>query len=132
MMKLAIPTMGNQGLNEQIGEHFGRVPTYTIVDTESNEVRVISNTSEHMGGQGYPPQLLAKEGVETMLSAGLGRRAIMMFQDMGIMVYVGAYGTVQNTVKMWQDGKLKAATEENACKQHAFRKEGHNGHKHHY
>ena len=130
-MIIAIPTMGDRGMDEQVGEHFGRVPTYTIVDTETDEVRIVPNTSEHMGGQGYPPELLAKEGVETMLSGGLGRRAIMMFQEMGIMVYVGAYGTVQEALQMWQDGKLQAATEESACKQHAFRKEGHEGHHNH-
>jgi predicted Fe-Mo cluster-binding NifX family protein len=117
-MKVAIPTMGDKGMNEQVGQHFGKVPTYTIVDTETNEVRVISNTSEHMGGRGLPPELLANEGVNTMLAAGLGMKAIMLFQELGIMVYVGAQGTVEDTIKLWQDGKLQAATEEDACKDH--------------
>jgi len=53
-MKVAVPTMGNEGLDEEVGQHFGRVPTYTIVDTETNDVKVINNTSQHAGGQGYP------------------------------------------------------------------------------
>lgn len=124
-MKIAIPTDGERGLEERVGEHFGRVPTYTMVNTETDEVFVIANTSEHMGGQGYPPELLAKEGVEVMLCAGLGRRAVMMFQELGIMVYVGAQGTVRDAVNMWQEGKLQPATDENACRQHAFRREDH-------
>ena len=131
-MKLAIPTMGDRGLNEQVGEHFGRVPTYTIIDEATNDVQVIPNTSEHMGGAGYPPEILEKEGVETMICSGLGRRAIMMFQERGIMVYVGASGSVQDALNLWREGKLQAATEENACKQHAYRKEGHDGHHHHH
>ena len=131
-MKVAIPTMGDQGLKEQVGDHFGRVPTYTIFDTESKDIKVITNTSEHMGGTGLPPELLAKEGVEAMLAGGLGRRAIMLFEELGIMVFVGASGTVQDAIDMWQDGKLQPATDENACKQHAFRKEGHEGHHHHH
>ncbi|MFO7677002.1 MAG: NifB/NifX family molybdenum-iron cluster-binding protein, partial [Thermoplasmatota archaeon] len=51
-MKICVPTMGNKGLEENIGEHFGRVPTYTIVDVENNKVKVVQNTSEHMGGDG--------------------------------------------------------------------------------
>lgn len=129
-MKVCIPTMGNRGLDEQVGEHFGRVPTYTLVDTETNEVKVIDNTSEHMGGRGYPPEIIAKTGAEAMLCSGLGRRAIAMFEDMGIMVYVGAYGTVRDAIQMWKDGQLQTATDENACRQHAFRREDHGQHHH--
>jgi predicted Fe-Mo cluster-binding NifX family protein len=121
-MKLCVPTMGKRGLDEQVGEHFGRVPTYTIVDTETNEVEVMDNISEHMGGRGYPPQII--------LCSNLGRRAIAMFEDLGIMVYVGAYGTVRDAVQMWKEGQLQAATDENACRQHAFRREGHGDHHH--
>jgi predicted Fe-Mo cluster-binding NifX family protein len=131
-MKLAIPTMGDRGLEERVGEHFGRVPTYTIVDSDTDEVKVIPNTSEHMGGQGYPPEILAGAGVETMICSGLGRRAIMMFQEKGIMVYIGASGSVQDAIDLWREGRLQAATEENACRQHAYRKEDHEGHHHHH
>ena len=89
-----------------------------------NGVEVIQNTSEHMGGSGYPPDLLASHGVNVMVCGGLGRRAIMMFEELGIMVYVGASGTVKDAIQMWQDGRLQAATDENACRQHAFRGEG--------
>ena len=130
-MKICVPTMGNRGLNEEVGEHFGRVPTYTLVDTETNEVTVIENTSEHMGGSGYPPEIIAQTGAEAMLCGGLGGRAIMMFEERGIMVYVGASGTVKDAVSMWQAGKLQQATDENACRQHAFRREDHGHHHHH-
>jgi predicted Fe-Mo cluster-binding NifX family protein len=124
-MKIAIPTLGNRGLNETVGEHFGRVPTYTLIDTETNEVRIIQNTSHHLGGEGYPPELLAKNGVEIMLCSGLGRRAIQMFEQFGIEVYVGAYGTVKDVIEMWKNNKLELATDENACRQHKFHGERH-------
>ena len=133
-MKICIPTMGNKGFDEEVGEHFGRVPTYTLVDTETNKVTVIDNTSEHAGGSGYPPEIIAQTGAEVMLCGGLGRRAIGMFEELGIMVYVGASGTVRDAIQMWKDCKLLEATDENACKQHAFRGEGHgggHGNKHH-
>ena len=124
-MKVCVPTVGYGGLEEHVGEHFGRVPTYTIFDTETNEVKVIENTSEHMGGSGYPPEILAREGVEIMLCSGLGRRAIGLFEQFGIMVYVGAMGTVRNALDMWKEGGLQPATDETACKKHAF----HDNHK---
>jgi predicted Fe-Mo cluster-binding NifX family protein len=122
-MKVSVPSMGDRGLDEQVGEHFGRVPTYTVFDTETNEVQVIENTSEHMGGTGYPPDLLANAGVNVMVCGGLGRKAIMMFEEMGIMVYIGAQGTVKEAIQMWKDGQLQPATDENACAQHAYRGE---------
>lgn len=124
-MKVCIPTMGDKGLEDVVGEHFGRVPFYTIVDSETKEVEVLRNTSEDMGGRGYPPEIMNNAGVGVMICSGLGRRAIMMFEEMGIMVYVGASGSVEDVIDMWENNNLQAATDENACQQHAFRKHDH-------
>jgi predicted Fe-Mo cluster-binding NifX family protein len=88
------------------------------VDTETNEVSVFPNTSEHMGGIGLPPELIAKKGVHVMLCSGLGPRAIQMFEQFGIEVFVGASGTVKDAINAWKSGKLQLATDENACKEH--------------
>jgi len=121
-MRICIPTNGNNGIDDTVGEHFGRVPTYTVFDSETKEVEILKNTSEHMSGQGYPPEIMSKAGVNVMVCGGLGRRAIMMFEQMGIMVYIGASGSVKNAVRMWENNELQAATNENACQQHAFRR----------
>jgi predicted Fe-Mo cluster-binding NifX family protein len=111
--------MGKAGLEEAVGEHFGRVPYYTIFDTETEKVEVEDNTSEHMGGRGLPPDVISQWNVDIMLCGGLGRRAIMLFEQYGIMVYVGARGKVSDAIQMWKDGQLQPATDENACRQHA-------------
>lgn len=51
-MKLCIPTLGNGGLEDLVSEHFGRAPTFTVVDMANNEVKVAENTGEHFGGAG--------------------------------------------------------------------------------
>jgi predicted Fe-Mo cluster-binding NifX family protein len=117
--------MGKNALDNIVGEHFGRVPTYTIVDLDTNEVKVIPNTSEHTGGQGYPPEIMAKEGVNAMVCRGLGRRAIAMFEEMGIDVYIGASGTVKDAVEAFKQGTLQKASEGDACAQHAFKDRHH-------
>jgi predicted Fe-Mo cluster-binding NifX family protein len=131
-MRISIPSMGGKGLDERVGEHFGRVPAYTIVDTETESVETITNTSEHMGGSGYPPELMVRANVDVMVCGGLGRRAIMMFEEMGIRVFVGASGTVREAVAQFQAGALQEATDENACQQHAFRSHDHGEHQHHH
>ena len=120
-MKICIPTMGEGGLDDIVGEHFGRVPTYTIVNLETDEVKVVPNISHHMGGQGDPPQIMAREGVNVMICQGLGRRAINMFEDLGITVYIGASGTVRDAVNTFKQGNLQKASESDACGKHAFR-----------
>jgi predicted Fe-Mo cluster-binding NifX family protein len=130
-MKICIPTNGNNGLDEAIGEHFGRVPTYTIVDLDTNEVKVVPNTSEHMGGVGYPPEIMVREGVNVLVCRGLGQRAIGMFAETGIDVYIGASGTVKDAISAFRQGQLKKADIGDACGRHAFRDEHEHHHEHH-
>lgn len=112
--------MGEKGLDEEVGEHFGRVPTYTIIDLETQDVKVISNLSNHMGGEGYPPELLKREGVHVMVCRGLGRRAISLFEEMGIEVYIGAFGSVRDTVEAFKQGRLQLASMGDGCREHTF------------
>ncbi len=120
-MKICIPTIGENGLDNLIGEHFGRVPTYTIVDLDTDEVKVVPNISHHMGGQGDPPEIMAREKVNIMVCQGLGRRAISMFEGFGIKVYIGASGTVREAVAAFKQGKLQKASINDACGEHTFR-----------
>ena len=124
-MKICIPTVGNGGLDDIVGEHFGRVSTYTLVNLDTEEVKVVSNTSHHKGGYGNPPEIMAKEGVNAMVCQGLGRRAISMFEGFGITVYIGASGTVRNAVYTFKKGKLQKASESDGCGKHAFRDRHH-------
>jgi predicted Fe-Mo cluster-binding NifX family protein len=125
-MKVGIPSMGEKGLEEQVGQHFGRVTHYTIVDLDNNEVEVIANTSHHMGGSLQPPELLKKEGVNVMLCSGLGRRAINLFEQMGISVYIGASGKVRDAITEFKNGNLQQATISDGCQEHTY------GNQHHH
>lgn len=117
-MRIGIPTLGDSGLEERVSDHFGRAPTFTVVDTESGEVEVLPNTSEHGGGSGKPPTLMRENDVEAMLCSNLGPRAINMFEELGIEVFIGAEGTVEETLKKWENNQLEEATDEEACEEH--------------
>lgn len=118
-MKVCIPTEDKGGMNGTVCGHFGRAPTFTIIDTVSDNVKVVPNRSEHMGGIGLPPEHLAREGVEVMLCSGMGPKAITMFDGFGIKVYMGASGTVRQTLEHWKQGKLEPASDSNACSAHS-------------
>ncbi len=125
-MKIGVPSMGERGMDEAVGQHFGMVPFYTIVDSETETVTVLPNTSSHQGGVGYPPELLHAAGVDVLICGGLGSRAVQMFEERGIRVFVQASGTVKDALAMYEAGKLPEASDENVCREH-----GHGEHSHH-
>jgi len=115
-MKVAIPTMGDGGLDAEIGGHFGKVPHYTIVDTETNEIEIVENTSEHVvGGSGLPPEIIAQTGANVMVVSGAGIRAIQLLNQYGIQVYTGASGTVRQIIEDLKAGVLDPTGDSNAC-----------------
>lgn len=124
MTTLCIPTEGAGGLLDRVGEHFGRVPTYTLVDTETDAVRVVANSSEHAGGVGLPAEILADLGIDVLLCQGAGRRAIQILSQKGIQVCIGVSGSVSAAIDAWKTGGLTAAGESDACQQHAYHDQG--------
>ncbi|MCD5408516.1 NifB/NifX family molybdenum-iron cluster-binding protein [Candidatus Bipolaricaulota bacterium] len=95
------------GLDDLVGQHFGRVPTY--YDTDTGEVEVLPNESEHMGGSGLPAEHLAQAGVDVVICSGLGRRALALLESYGVEVVTGASGTVGEVIRAWQEGRLGGA-----------------------
>lgn len=117
-MKICIPTMGQSGMNDMVSPHFGRAPAFAIIDTETNEIEVLPNTGEHMGGIRLAPEIIAEAGAHIMLCSGVGPRAIRMFEQFGIGVFVGASGTVEDAISAWESGRLQEATDETVCREH--------------
>ena len=117
-MKLCIPTMDRTGLDATICDHFGKAPTYTLVDSETMEVKVFVNESDHNGGVGSPPEHLAKYGAQIVLASGAGGKAISMLNGYGIKVYLGNKGTVKEIVDRWSHGGLKEADAQAGCAHH--------------
>ena len=120
MTQVCVPTEGPGGLDDRVGEHFGRVPTYTIYNAETGEVEVVDNTSEHAGGSGLPAQILAGLGIDVLLCSGLGRRAIGILSENGIEVCSGVSGTAREAIESWKGGRLSTASEDDACQRHVF------------
>jgi len=120
MTRVCVPTAGRGGLDDAVGEHFGRVPSYTIFDTETQSVDIVDNTSEHAGGSGLPADILSKLGIDVLLCRGAGRRALDILGTNGIEVCVGVDGTAGEAIDAWKAGSLASASGKDACQQHAF------------
>lgn len=115
-MKIAIPSMDESGLNAAISQHFGQTPFFTIVDTDSDQVTAIANPG-HQGDR-TPVDAIADEEAHVVLCSGMGGRAVQFFATAGIEVFMGAEGTVQETLDAYREGTLPVASEDAACKEH--------------
>jgi len=124
-MRICIPSETTGGLEDQVGYHFGRVVNYTIYDGNTNKVEVIENTSSHRGGTKLPAELLREYNVDIMICGGIGRRAIQLFEQYGVEIYIGAQGIVKDAIEQFKQNKLQMATDKDACQQHKYRNEDH-------
>lgn len=121
-MRICVPSMGDGGLDAQASEHFGRAPAFTVYDTETETVDVVSNDSHHHGGQGSPPEIVAESGADVLVCGNLGGNAAEKFNAMGIDVYAGAEGTVEEAIERFERGDLTERGPDEDC--------GHEDHEH--
>ena len=70
--------------------HFGHCQQFAIIETDNNEVmnEVLLTPPRHEPG--VLPGWLADKGVTDVIAGGMGQRAIGLFNQNNINVYVGA------------------------------------------
>lgn len=107
-MKAAISTDG-----EYVSAHFGRCPSYTIVDIEENKVikkETIENPGHHTE---YLPQFLNEKNVDVIVAGGMGRKAQGLFAEANIKTLLGISGRVDEVIEQLANGTLRGI--ENPC-----------------
>lgn len=117
-MKIAIPTNGYEGLEDSVSEHFGRCRTYTFLDENGKVLKIVENTSEHMGGKGLPPDLIKEHGSDILLCKSLGPRALGLCEDLDIHVYVCQADTVSEMFEKWKNNMARRAGHDDICEEH--------------
>jgi len=94
-----------------VDKNFGRCRYFAVVEIENGKIkdaRFIENTaSAQAGGAGVTAsQLIANEGVDTIIASNMGPRALGVFGQLGIKLYRGE-GNIADVVKDFIDGKLQ-------------------------
>ncbi len=117
-MNIVIPTNGNQGLQAEVADHFGRCLTYTFLDENGKILKIIDNTSQHMGGQKLPPELMKEEGADVLLCKELGPQALSLCQKLAIIVYAHPAKTVAEIFDLWKKNLIKPANSNDTCHEH--------------
>lgn len=112
MTKIAISAEDANGLEAQVGAHFGRCPYFTVVEVEGQDVKSVEAVvnpfyANHQPGE--VPGFINGLGVQVMLSGGMGGRAVTFFKQFGIEPATGAHGTVRESLTQYLGGGLTGA-----------------------
>jgi len=107
--KIAVPTRGKAGLDDQVEEHFGRARHYTLIDVEDGKIvkTEVLDVPFDEHGPGDLPNWLHSQGAEAVLAWGMGPRAVEFFEGLGIEVVTGATGPVRAVVEGYINGNLE-------------------------
>ena len=100
-MKIAVPTDAGQ-----VSAHFGRCSEYTIAEVEDNSVKNIQTVANPGHEPGRIPVFLKGLGVSAIITGGMGRRALALFDEMEIKYYLGVVGPVDQVLSDYANGKL--------------------------
>jgi predicted Fe-Mo cluster-binding NifX family protein len=90
VVRIAVPSEGQGGLEGLRAGHFGHCDVFTLVDIENGaikEVSILANKEHVQGGCMVPVQLLAENKVQRLVVGGIGMRPLMGFKQVGIDVY---------------------------------------------
>jgi len=101
-MRIAISTDG-----DFVSAHFGRCPSYTILDVEDGKIvkkEVVDNPGH---APGAIPQFLHQKGIEAIVAGGMGPRAVNFFNEFEIQTIVGIQGALDDVINKILDGTLE-------------------------
>jgi ATP-binding protein involved in chromosome partitioning len=110
-MRIAIPVAEGK-----LARHFGHCEQFALVDVndESGDISGTQLVQAPEHEPGLLPRWLAKKGVGAIIAGGMGRRAMDLFAESGIVVAVGALDeSPQELARQFLAGSLK--TGENVC-----------------
>jgi predicted Fe-Mo cluster-binding NifX family protein len=113
-VRLVVPISEEKGIDSQLSQHFGRAPFYTVIDLdEKGQImgsETIANTSEHFGGVGLPPDRILQLKPDSLVTYGLGSKALKMFQDAGVAVLRTEANNVKEVVNAYKANELQELT----------------------
>lgn len=114
-MKVAVSARGSTP-DSDIDERMGRAYWLMIYETKNNTWQAINNESGRNALNGAGQQtanLLINHEVKAVLTGEIGPRAFRLLNSAGIEIWLGAAGTVMDTLVSWHDGHLRKAVAAN-------------------
>ena len=117
--RIAVPSVGNGGLDGQRSQHFGHCDAFTLVDVKDGKisnVTVINNSDHQEGGCLVPVNTLSNLKVNALVVSGIGLRPLTAFNEVGIDVYHDATcPDIKPVVESLITGNLSIIARDQTC-----------------
>ena len=109
-MKIVISATGRD-TESDIDTTFHRCPFFLVFDTKTNLLRTLENTTRDRPSEigATVGQIVANEGIDTVITSNIGPRAFEIFEGYGIKIYQ-AKGKVNDAIQQLENGKLSEIT----------------------
>lgn len=117
-MKIAVASE-----QEMVTGHFGHCSNFNIYDVEGLDI--IKHVSIPNPGHkpGFLPRFLHEQGVNVIISGGMGGAAVQIFNDNNIEVVIGTRGSAKEAVEKYVAGELESTG--SICHEHEHADECH-------
>jgi predicted Fe-Mo cluster-binding NifX family protein len=102
-MKIAVSTESGD-----VSAHFGRCPSYTLVEIEDGKVVQRKEVPNPGHQPGFLPAYLSQMGVNAIIAGGMGPRAQGLFAEKNIRTIIGVQGTVDEVIEKFLRQELEA------------------------
>lgn len=108
-MLIAMPKEGSM-----VCQHFGHCEQFALYDTATKQW-ILLDSPGHVPGA--LPNFLKQQGVQVVLTGGMGARAQELFTTEGIQVIVGVNGQLEDVMARFLNHELVSTGE--VCSEHA-------------
>ena len=110
-MKTAITSSG-QDLDSKIDLRFGRAFGFIIYDMDDDSYKFIDNTQNLNASQGagiQAAQNVVNQNVDAIITGNCGPKAFKVLSSAGVKIYIGAEGTIKETIEKFKKNELQEA-----------------------
>jgi Mrp family chromosome partitioning ATPase/predicted Fe-Mo cluster-binding NifX family protein len=101
---------------DMVTEHFGHCETFNIFEAEKGQIVKSESIANPGHKPGFLPVFLNEQGVNVIISGGMGGGAVDLFNEKGIEVIVGASGLAKTAAEHYLQGMLKSTG--SVCHEH--------------
>jgi predicted Fe-Mo cluster-binding NifX family protein len=120
MVIVAIPSMKEGGLSDEMSPRFGRCPSFTFVELEDNEIKAVktvpNNAANAMGGAGVQAtQIVGNNNAEVAIVGFLGPNAANGLNALNIKIYNAPNKrmTIKEVIDLYIQDKLESVSSAN-------------------
>lgn len=102
-MKIAVACNG-----KEIWPHFGHCQSFNIYEEKNGKIERETTVPNPGHRPGFLPNFLADNGIDVIISGGMGGGAVEIFNERNVEVVVGAEGDAKAAVESYLRGELKS------------------------